>query len=131
MAEQSPVLKKYLVSGSKNAKHMSKTVQNELISTFAELIRDYFRLCLEKCSHFALIVDESTSNDQEILSVCLRLLDLITEPLKPTKREVLIDLCDISRTTGEAIATAIRSSLERHRIDLLIAVVRHMTQLHV
>lgn len=119
LAEQNPVLKEYLVSGSKNAKHTSKTVQNELISTFAELIRDYFRSCLGKSRHFALIADESTSNGREVLSVCLRLLDFIAEPLKPTKREVLIDLCDLSRTTGEAIATAIRSSLESHRIDLL------------
>lgn len=119
MADQNPVLKKYLVSGSKNGKHTSKTVQNEIISTFAELIRDYFRSCLEKSPYFALIADESASNGREILSVCLRLLDFTTDACKPTKREVLIDLCDLSRTTGEAIATAIRSSLESHRIDLL------------
>ena len=73
MADQNPVLKKYVVSGSKNGKHTSKMVQNEIISTFAELIRDYFCSCLEKSPYCALIADESASNGREILSVCLQL----------------------------------------------------------
>ena len=73
MADQNPVLKKYVVSGSKNGEHTSKMVQNEFISTLAELIRDYFRSGLEKSPYFELIADESASNGQEILSVCLQL----------------------------------------------------------
>ena len=118
LADSNPVLKEHLISGPWNARYTSKTVQNEIIGVIADLIRDYFRQCLEKNPHFALIVDETTSQGQEVLSVCLRLLDFIAYPSKPTKREVLIDLCDLQRTTGAAIAISIRDSLQRHGINL-------------
>ena len=118
LAGSNPVLKEYLTSGPRNARYTSKTIQNELIEVIADLIRDYFRQCLEKSPHFALIGDETTSQGREVLSVCLRLLDFIANPSKPTKREVLIDMCDLRRITGEAIATAIRDSLERQGINL-------------
>lgn len=54
--------------------------------------------------------------------VFLRLLDLIADPSNPIKREVLIDMCDLTRTTGSAIATAIRNSLQKHAIDIIIAI---------
>ena len=53
-----------------------------------------------------------------MLSVCLRLLDFIADPSNPIKREVLIDMCDLPRTTGLAIATAVRNSLQKHKIDI-------------
>ena len=62
--------------------------------------------------------DETTSNGREILSVCIRLLDMVSDPSKPIIREALIDMCDLERTTGAAIANAIRSSLEEHKIDI-------------
>ena len=31
---------------------------------------------------------------------------------------MLIDLCDLTRTTGKAIATALTESLEKHKIDI-------------
>lgn len=84
----------------------------------ANLIRDYFCQCLEKCPHFSLIADETTSHGREILSVCLRFLDFVEDPCRPIKREVLIDLCDLTRTTGKAIATALTESLKKHKIDI-------------
>lgn len=55
---------------------------------------------------------------REILSVCLRFLDFVEDPCRPMKREVLIDLCDLTRTTGNAIATALTESLKKHKIDI-------------
>lgn len=78
----------------------------------------------------ALIADETTSQGREVLSVCLRLLDFIADPSNPIKREVLIDMCDLPRTTGSAIATAVRNSLQKHKLTLKIAGVKHTTQLH-
>ena len=54
---------------------------------------------------------------REILSVCLRFLDFVEDPCRPMKREVLIDLCDLTRTTGKATATALTESLKKHKID--------------
>ena len=84
----------------------------------ANLIRDYFCQCLEKCPHFSLIADETTSHGREILSVCLRFLDFVEDPCRPIKRDVLIDLCDLTRTTGKAIATTLTESLKKHKIDI-------------
>ncbi|CAH3160002.1 unnamed protein product [Porites lobata] len=91
LAESNPELKRHLISGPANARYTSKTVQNEIISVMADLIRDYFRQCLEETPHFALIADETTSEGREVLSVCLRLLDF-ADPTNPIQREVLLDL---------------------------------------
>ena len=117
LAESSPELKRHLISGPANARSTSKTVQNEIISVMADLIRDYFRQCLEETPHFALIADETTSEGWEVLSVCLRLLDF-ADPTNPIQREVLLDLCDLPRTTGSVIAATIRESLERQKVDI-------------
>ena len=44
---------------------------------------------------------------REVLSVCLRLLDF-ADPTNPIQREVLLDLCDLPRTTGSVIAATHR-----------------------
>uniref|UniRef100_UPI00358F763F 52 kDa repressor of the inhibitor of the protein kinase-like n=1 Tax=Myxine glutinosa TaxID=7769 RepID=UPI00358F763F len=117
LAESNPALKEHLISGPKNARYTSKTVQTELINVAADLFRDYFRKCLEKHPHFAIIADETTSQGREVLSVCIRLLDFLADPSKPKKREVLIDICDLERMTGQTIAKAIQKSVERNKIS--------------
>ena len=79
LAESNPQLKEHLISGPENARYTSKTVQNEVIGVIADTIREYFRKCLEKNPHIALIADETTSQGREELSVCLRLLDFIAD----------------------------------------------------
>lgn len=113
-----PTLKEHLQCGPKNALYTSKTIQNEIIEVIAELSRKKIRDCLAKCPHFSLIADETTSHGREILSVCLRFLDFISDPIQPVKREVLIDLCDLTRTTGKSIATALLQSLNEHSINI-------------
>ena len=100
LAKSNPGLKDHLEHSPQNARYTSKTIQNEVIAVMANLIRDYFCQCLEKCPHFSLIADETTSHAREILSVCLRFLDFVEDPCRPIKREVFIDLCDLTRTTG-------------------------------
>ena len=117
LAESNPELKRHLISGPANARYTSKTVLNEIISVMADLIRDYFQQCLEETPHFALIADETTSEGREVLSVCLRLLDF-ADPTNPIQREVLLDLCDLPRTTGSVIAATIRESLERQKVEI-------------
>ena len=50
--------------------------------------------------------------------VCLRLLHLIADPCNSTKSMVLIDVFELTKTTGSAIATVIRKSLQKHAIDI-------------
>ena len=103
-------MKEHLINGPRNAQCTSKTVQNEIMNIVANIVRDDFRKCLEITPHFALMADETTSQGKVVLSVCLRFLDL-RDPSEPTKREVLLDICPLQRTTGKAIATAIQDSL--------------------
>ena len=42
LAECNSSLKKHLISGSRNARYVSKTVQNEIIAVYADLIREHF-----------------------------------------------------------------------------------------
>lgn len=79
LAESNPELKKHLTFGPENACYTRKTVQNEVLSVIADLIREYFLRCLKETSHFALIADETTSEGREVLSVCLRVFDFISD----------------------------------------------------
>jgi hypothetical protein len=116
LASQNPVLKEHLTSGPKNALYTSKTIQNQIILIAASIIRDYFRHCLSICPHYSIIADETSSNGREILSVCLRILDMSQETF--AIQEVLLDMVDLSRITGESIAFAIRDTLKKENIQI-------------
>lgn len=118
LANINPDLKDHLELGPRNARYTSKTIQNEIIGVMADLIRKHFKECLAKCPHFALIADETTSHGREILSVCIRFLDFFSDPSHPVKREVLVDQCDLHRTTGKVIATALLERLNKHSINI-------------
>ena len=65
------------------------------------------------------MADETASHDREFLSVCIRLLDFISDPsMKPQKREVLMAVTDLDRITVEAIALTIQKSLNELKINL-------------
>ena len=76
--------------------------------------------CLEKCPHFAVIADEVSSHGQEILSVCLRLLEIDSTNFqkKPVKHECLLDFHFLERITGEYIANSILDVLNKHKIEV-------------
>ena len=59
-------------------KCISKTIQNETLEIAATQIRQFYRDCLMICPHFSVIADEVTSHGKEILSVCLRFLEVRT-----------------------------------------------------
>jgi hypothetical protein len=43
----------------------SKTTQNEILEIAANQIRDFYRNCLQHCSHFSLIADEVISHGKK------------------------------------------------------------------
>ena len=118
LAKNKPMLHEHLTSGSKNAKYTSKTIQNEILEIAADQVREFYRSCLHNCPHFSLIADEVTSHGKEILSVCLRLLEIDHKSfhVKPKKHEVLLDFHFLERITGQSIAENILQVLEMHKI---------------
>jgi len=106
--------------GPRNAKYTSKTIQNEILEIAADLVRTFYRSCLQKCPHYSLIADEVTSHGKEILSVCLRFLEIdhVNFHIKPKKHEVLLDFCFLQRITGRSIADNILQVLQTHKIDI-------------
>ena len=89
----------------------------KLLLTF----RDFFRECLKKCPHFSNMGDEVTSHGKEILSVCLRFLEVDHDHfhIKPKKHEVLLDFRYLQRITGKYIAESILDVLVKHNINIL------------
>ena len=120
LAKHNATLNEHLISGPKNAKYTSKTTQNEILEIAANQIRDFYRNCLQHCSHFSLIADEVTSHGKEILSVCLRFLEIDNKNfgVKPKKHEVLLDFRFLDRITGQCIAENIVKVLEFHNINI-------------
>ena len=70
IAKNNPTLKEHLISGPRNAKYTSKTIQNEILEIAANQIQDFYRRCIQSCPHFSHMADEVTSNGKEI-SVCV------------------------------------------------------------
>ena len=93
LAKSNADLKEHLISGPKNAKCVSKTIQNKILDIAADNKREYYRKCLRKSSHFSIIADEVTSHGKGILAVWLRFLDIHLEDFqtKPQKREAVLD----------------------------------------
>ncbi|KAI6657180.1 52 kDa repressor of the inhibitor of the protein kinase-like [Oopsacas minuta] len=115
MSRRDPILQKHLEMGKKNAQYTSKAIQNEIVDIVAEYIRKENTRTLENdISFFSIMGDEVTDphSNQEILSVCLRMLD------KTNIKEFFFDFVYPERATGESIAMAIIESLKKHHIDI-------------
>lgn len=120
LAGTNSCLDQHLRTGPANAKYINKNIQNEILEIAADEIRDFYRDCLKECAHFSVVADEVTSHGQEIVSVCLRFLEVHKDnfELKPEKHEVLLDFSFLQRITGESIAQGILCVLEKHKIDI-------------
>ena len=72
--------------------------------------------CLWKCPHYSLIADEVTSHDKEILSVCLRFLEIdhANFQIKLKKHEVLLS----SEDNWEKYCRKYLQVLQTHKIDV-------------
>ena len=108
--------KEHLLNGPKNARYISKTIQNEIFIA-ADQIREFYRRCLRKSPHFSIMADEVTSHGKEILAVCVRFLEVDHSDFqtKPHKHEALVDFCFLTR---ESIAESILKVIENHQINI-------------
>ena len=53
---------RHLISGPRNAKYVSKTIQNEIMCITANQIRNVYKKCLSISPHFSIMADEVTSH---------------------------------------------------------------------
>ena len=67
---------RHLISGPRNAKYVSKTIQNEIICIAAYQIRNFYKKFLSISPHFSIMADEVISHGKEILAVCLRFIEI-------------------------------------------------------
>ena len=107
----------------RNATSTSKTVQEEVVRITGEYIRAKVTQPIQKeNAFFSMIGDEVTDKyaNLEILSVCLRFLDLNND-VSPQIKEVFFDFVNLDKTTGESIANAILSSLAEKNIAVAFA----------
>eukprot|EP00057_Strongylocentrotus_purpuratus_P005147 XP_003730316.1 PREDICTED: 52 kDa repressor of the inhibitor of the protein kinase-like [Strongylocentrotus purpuratus] len=118
-AARDPVLDENLRRGKKNQKYISKTIQNDIILTAAECLKEELLHPLKKTTFYSIIADEVTDPhaNQEVLSVCVRFLDLSTAD-HPQIKEVFIDFIHLRRATGEKVGKAIMSILRRNGLDV-------------
>ena len=116
-------LQEHLLTGKRNATSTSTTVQEEVIRITGEYIRAEVTKPIQKeDAFFSIIGDEVTDEyaNQEILTVCLRFLDLNND-VSPKIKELFFDYVNLDKTTGESIANAILSSLAENNIDVAFA----------
>ena len=93
-------LQEHLLTGRRNATSTSKTVQEEVIRITGRYILAKVTQPIQR---------------EEILSVCLRFLDLNND-CSPKFKEVFFDYVNLDKTTGESTANAILSSLDENNI---------------
>eukprot|EP00057_Strongylocentrotus_purpuratus_P002048 XP_003723740.1 PREDICTED: 52 kDa repressor of the inhibitor of the protein kinase-like [Strongylocentrotus purpuratus] len=117
-AKCDPILREHLEQGKKNQQYTSKTIQNEIITITADCLRDTIMAPLKHVKYFSVMADEVTDphGNQEILSLCLRFVDVTDR--KPHVRKVFLDFLHLQRATGERIAEAILSLLDKHGLDV-------------
>ena len=120
MAKGNSVLQKHLSCAKRNATYTSKTIQNDLIHIYATQIKEKITGELRSQNlPFTIIADECTDrhSNQEILSVCLRFVSLLT-PKDPQIKECLVDFLHLERATATTIATKLLESLTSVSLSL-------------
>ena len=103
------ILHKHLQIAKQNAKYTSKTIQNEIVHIYASKIKQRLTVELrEKGLPFTIMADEVTDPyaNQEILSVCIRFVDL-SSPLDPHIKECLIAFMNLDSANASTISTKI------------------------
>ena len=113
LAKRNDILRKHLQIAKQNAKYTSKTIQKEIVHIYAGKIKQRLTVELrEKNLPFTIMADEVTDPyaNQEILSVCLRFVDL-SSPQNPHIKECLIAFMNLERANASTISQKKKESL--------------------
>ena len=120
MAKTDPVLNEHLHSAKRNAKYTSKTIQNEIAHIYASKIREKITKPIrDNALPYTVIADETTDAflNQEILTLCLRFVDLSLAP-NPQIRECLLTFIHLQRANAVGISKKILEALTDPSISL-------------
>jgi len=102
------VLEEHLQNSARNATYISKTIQNEMITTLGKYIIDNLSREIRECKYFSILADEAADvSNKENLSIVLRFVDK-----NQTIREEFVGfhLCE-EGTTGQAIKDLILTAV--------------------
>ena len=114
-----PILQDHLNNGKRNAKMVSWKIQNDIIASIAEFLRERIREQINSTKCYAVIADEVTDRhaNKEILLVCLRYVYFCNDQV--TIRETFLDSVHVEgRPTGKTIGNYILTVLKKHGIDI-------------
>ena len=112
-------LRNHFLTGPRNAQYLSPQIQNDIIGSISEFVRDRIRGTLNDHVYCSVIADEVTDRhgNKEIILVCLRFLQTIGK--KVIVQESFLDSNHMSgRATGKYIAEHIINILKKHEINI-------------
>lgn len=119
-AKSDPRLYQHLTLGKKSQRYTSKTVQNEVINIIADHLRQRILEPLKLVRYFSVMADEVTDHhaNQEILSLCVRFVDLSDGTGSPHVKEAFLDFIHLERATAQGVADAILGLMTKHGLDV-------------
>lgn len=115
-------LRDHLQMAGKNATMISKTIQNEIISTIGHIIRSKIAAKVQKSKYFSVLCDETTdASTTEQLTICIRYVD--TEIDKSGRshhisREDFVGFVPVADTTGANLKSKIVQELNNLGLSL-------------
>ena len=113
-AKHDEILRNNFLTGTRNDQYLSPHIQNDIIRSISEFVRDRIRGTLKDHVYYSVIADEVTDrhSNKEIILVCLRFLQTIGK--KVIVKESLLDSNHISgRATGKNVAEHIITILKK------------------
>ena len=127
-AKSDSILMKHLTSAWKNAKYTNKTIQNQIIHIYANKVRENITSQIRQNDlPFTIIADETTDkfSNQEILTLCLRFLDLTSSASSssspnPQIKECLVSFIHLDRANAVGISKKILDALTHPSLSLNI-----------
>ncbi|KAL5516510.1 hypothetical protein EMCRGX_G001862 [Ephydatia muelleri] len=128
MAKDNSILQKHLLNASKNAKYTCKSIQIEIIHIYGSKIKSNLTDQLrEQRLSFTIIADECTDSysNQEVLSVCLRFVDLSSFK-DPHIKECFIGFIHLDRTNASTISKKILECISESPLSLDSSLIREL-----
>lgn len=112
------VLEEHFSSAGGNAKYTSHGMQNQIISTCSDVLKEYIINDVNRNEVFSVLADETADiSGKEQLSIGIRYVDLEHEN-GPCLREDFIGFVCLEELDAKGISTAIISHLEKANLDL-------------
>ena len=113
-AKTDEVLRTFIQTCPKNARYISKTIQNDILEVLREVIQESMtsNISSESCHFFSIIADELTDDtvNKPILSLCIRFLNYEDSNFSSI-HEGLLDFTYTERGTAAHLVKVIRTKL--------------------